>query len=65
VHRRPVDNLDQIFAELGSIVAERAIGVEGPIRENDFSGAFDTPDEARHRTEVCCPIFRTTTGVQP
>jgi len=40
-------------------VAERAIGVQGPIREAYLVGALDTADEARHRTEVCWPVFQT------
>jgi hypothetical protein len=35
-------------------------GVEGPIREYYLVTPRDTPDESRHRTEVCWPIFRTT-----
>jgi DNA-binding transcriptional MerR regulator len=49
VHRGTFEDLDQTFAALGAAVAERAIGVNGPIREN-----YLTPD----RTEVCWPVFR-------
>jgi DNA-binding transcriptional MerR regulator len=44
------------YGALGTVVAERAIGVDGPIREyypDGFSGA------APHRTEICWPVFRT------
>jgi DNA-binding transcriptional MerR regulator len=59
VHRGPFADLDRTYALLGTYVAERAIGIEGPIRENYLVSAADTPDEAQHRTEVCWPIFRT------
>jgi hypothetical protein len=44
------------------VVAERAIGVDGPLREYYLSGFADTDDETRHRTEVCWPVFRTAIG---
>ena len=43
----------------GGQVAERAIGVEGPIREYYLVGFAHTDDEREHRTEVCWPVFRT------
>jgi DNA-binding transcriptional MerR regulator/effector-binding domain-containing protein len=58
VHRGSFEDLDQTFGALGAAVAERAIGVQGPIRENYLVGAFDTPDETRHRTEICWPVFQ-------
>ena len=46
-------------AYVGStIVAERAIGIEGPIREY-FLVPFTEPDLSRHRTEICWPVFQT------
>jgi hypothetical protein len=39
-------------------VAQRAIGVQGPIRENYLVGALDTPDETKRRTEICWPVFQ-------
>jgi len=60
VHAGPVDDIDRTYAALGTVVAERAIGVEGPIRENYVVGAFDTHEESRHRTEICWPVFQTT-----
>jgi DNA-binding transcriptional MerR regulator len=59
VHHGAFDDLDQTYGALGVAVAERAIGVQGPIRENYVVGAADTPDETRHRTEVCWPVFQT------
>ena len=63
VHAGPVDDIDRTYAALGAAVAERAIGIQGPIREDYVVSAFDTPDEARHRTEIGWPVFQTTTAV--
>jgi DNA-binding transcriptional MerR regulator len=60
LHEGPFGDLDLTYAELGSYVAAREIGVDGPIREYYLVGPDDTDDEARHRTEVCWPVFRTT-----
>jgi DNA-binding transcriptional MerR regulator len=59
VHVGPFEDLDQTYGALGIAVAQRAIGVQGPIRENYLVGAADTPDPTRHRTEVCWPVFQT------
>jgi len=53
----PTDS-DQTYGALGTIVAERAIGIEGPIREY-FLVPFTEPDLSRHRTEICWPVFQT------
>jgi DNA-binding transcriptional MerR regulator len=58
VHHGSFEDLDQTFGALGAEVAERAIGVQGPIREDYVVGAFDTPDSSQHRTDVCWPVFR-------
>jgi DNA-binding transcriptional MerR regulator len=58
VHVGPFEDLDQTYGALGIEVAQRAIGVQGPIRENYVVGASDTPDPTRHRTEVCWPVFQ-------
>ncbi|HEU4543823.1 MAG TPA: MerR family transcriptional regulator [Jiangellaceae bacterium] len=60
VHKGEFANLDQTYGALGTYVAEREIGVDGPIREHYLVTAFDTDDESRHLTEVGWPIFRTT-----
>jgi effector-binding domain-containing protein len=60
VHAGSVDDIDRTYAALGAVVAERAIGVQGPIREDYVVGAADTADESRHRTEICWPVFQTT-----
>ena len=59
VHVGPFEDLDQTYGALGIAVARRAIGVQGPIRENFLVGASDTPDATRHRTEVCWPVVQT------
>jgi DNA-binding transcriptional MerR regulator len=59
IHLGAFEDLDRTFGALGAAVAERAIGVQGPIRENYLVGAFDTPETDRHRTEVCWPVFQT------
>ena len=53
----PADS-DQTYGALGTVVAERAIGVEGPIREY-FLVPFTEPDLSRHRTEIAWPVFQT------
>jgi DNA-binding transcriptional MerR regulator len=60
VHSGSLEDIDRTYAALGTVVAERAIGVPGPIREDYVIGAYDTPDEDRHRTEICWPVFQTT-----
>jgi DNA-binding transcriptional MerR regulator len=59
-HRGGLANLDRTYGALGTYVAEREIGLPGPIREVYVVSALDTEDESRHVTEVCWPIFRTT-----
>jgi DNA-binding transcriptional MerR regulator len=60
VHAGSVDDIDRTYAALGAAVAQRAIGVQGPIREDYVVGAADTPDEEQHRTEIGWPVFQTT-----
>jgi DNA-binding transcriptional MerR regulator/effector-binding domain-containing protein len=62
LHEGSLADLDRTFAALGTFVLERAIAVEGPIREYYLVTAFDTPDESEHRTEVAWPIFQTSAG---
>jgi DNA-binding transcriptional MerR regulator len=49
---------EEIYGRLGTMVAERAIGVDGPIREY-YLVPFTEPDLSRHRTEICWPVFQT------
>ena len=62
VHAGPFSDMDRTYGSLGIHVAERAIGVAGPIREHYLVSFRDTPDEPRHRTEVCWPVFATMAG---
>lgn len=59
LHRGPFSDLDQTFGALGTFVFERAIAVDGPIREYYVVSPFDTSDEASLQTEVAWPIFQT------
>jgi effector-binding domain-containing protein len=61
VHEGAPDDIDRTYGALGTAVAERAIGVDGPIREYYLVGFADTDDETRHRTEICWPVFLTGT----
>jgi DNA-binding transcriptional MerR regulator/effector-binding domain-containing protein len=61
VHEGVADDIDRTYGALGTAVAERAIGVDGPIREYYVVGFADTADETLHRTEVCWPVFLTGT----
>ena len=60
VHRGSHADLDQTYGALGTYVAEREIGVDGPIREHYLVTEFDADDESSHVTEVCWPVFQTT-----
>lgn len=59
VHHGAFGDLDQTYSALGTYVAEREIGVDGPIRELYLVTPFDTSDESEYVTEVCWPVFRT------
>ena len=56
-HEGSFEDLDRAYGALGTVVASRGIGVEGPIRERYLVGPFDTDDESGYRTEVCWPVF--------
>jgi hypothetical protein len=62
VHHGPLADIGQTYGTLGSYVAEREIGVDGPIREHYVVTAADTSDESRHVTAVCWPVFQTSHG---
>jgi DNA-binding transcriptional MerR regulator/effector-binding domain-containing protein len=57
VHQGAFGELDQAYGTLGTFVAEREIGVQGPIREHYLVSFGQTDDESLHRTEVCWPVF--------
>jgi DNA-binding transcriptional MerR regulator len=61
VHEGSVEDLDRTYAALGAEVAERVIGVQGPIREYYLTG-LDDPGASTNRVEVCWPVFRTAGG---
>jgi DNA-binding transcriptional MerR regulator len=58
VHDGPLEDVDRTYGALGTAVAERAIGVDGPVREY-YPDGFTV---GRHRTEVCWPVFLTGGG---
>jgi len=60
LHQGAFADLDQTYGALGTYVAERELGIEGPIREYYLVAPWDTDDESAHRTEVGWPIFQTT-----
>jgi DNA-binding transcriptional MerR regulator/effector-binding domain-containing protein len=62
VHEGAFSEIDRTYGALGEVVAERAIGVDGPIREYYLVSSVDTDDVGKHRTEVCWPVFRTGAG---
>ena len=61
VHDGPPQDADRTYAALGTAVAERAIGVDGPIREY-YPDGFDVVKP--HRTEICWPVFLTGADAQ-
>jgi DNA-binding transcriptional MerR regulator/effector-binding domain-containing protein len=62
VHYGSHGDLDQTYGALGTYVAEHEIGVDGPIREHYLVTEFDTEDESGYVTEVCWPVFHTTSA---
>jgi DNA-binding transcriptional MerR regulator len=59
LHSGPAGDIDQTYGALGTVVAERAIGVEGPIREYYLTPLQPPGHDDDHRTEICWPVFRT------
>jgi DNA-binding transcriptional MerR regulator len=59
LHEGAFADIDRTYGALGTVVAERAIGTGGPIREYYLVSSVDTDDEREHRTEVCWPVFLT------
>lgn len=59
LHEGDLGDSDRTYGALGSVVAERAIGVDGPIREYYLAGPGDNGDESKRRTEICWPVFLT------
>ena len=65
VHRGTLADVDQTYGALGIYVAERELGVDGPIREHYLVTQFDTQNEADLVTEVCWPVFHTAPASRP
>jgi DNA-binding transcriptional MerR regulator len=59
VHRGSHDDVDRSYGALASYVSQRALAVDGPIRERYLVGRHDTPNQTRWRTEIGWPIFDT------
>jgi len=59
VHNGSHADIDRAYGALAAHVAERALSVDGPIRERYLVGGHDTDDEQEWRTEIGWPIFRT------
>jgi len=58
-HRGSHDDLDRSYGALATYVSERALAVDGLIREYYLVGPHDTDDESAWRTEIGWPIFDT------
>jgi DNA-binding transcriptional MerR regulator len=56
LHDGPAEDVDRTYGALGTAVAERAIGVDGPIREY-YPDGFDSDP---YPMEICWPVFLTT-----
>jgi effector-binding domain-containing protein len=54
VHDGPDSRIDETYAALGTYVAERGIGADGPVRERYLAGALDDP--APLLTEIAWPV---------
>jgi DNA-binding transcriptional MerR regulator len=59
VHAGSHADIDRSYGALATYVSDRALGVDGPIRERYLVGRLDTDDESAWRTEIGWPIFHT------
>jgi effector-binding domain-containing protein len=59
VHAGSHVDVDRSYGALATYVSDRALGVDGPIRERYLVGPLDTANEDAWRTEIGWPIFRT------
>ena len=62
VHAGSYRDFDLAYGALATHVAQHAITVDAPIREYFLVGPQDTRDETAWRTEICWPVFHTTTA---
>jgi DNA-binding transcriptional MerR regulator len=59
VHNGSHTDVDRAYGALATYVSDRALAVDGPIRERYLVGRLDTADEGAWRTEIGWPIFHT------
>jgi DNA-binding transcriptional MerR regulator len=59
VHRGSHVDIDRAYGSLAAYVSERALGVEGPIRERYLVGHHNSDNATEWRTEISWPIFHT------
>jgi DNA-binding transcriptional MerR regulator len=59
VHDGAHTDIDVAYGTLATYVSDRAIGVDGPIRERYVVSRLDTVDETAWSTEIGWPIFHT------
>ena len=57
VHSGPHTDIDRAYGSLAAYVTERALAIDGPIRESYLVGRHHTADETAWRTEIGWPIF--------
>ena len=62
-HQGTFEGLDLSYGALAAHVADRELGVDGPIREYYTVADIDTPDSSAWQTEIGWPIF--STGERP
>jgi DNA-binding transcriptional MerR regulator len=59
VHSGSHVDIDRAYGALAAYVSERALGVDGPIRERYLVGHHNSEKMTKWRTEVAWPIFHT------
>jgi DNA-binding transcriptional MerR regulator len=59
VHAGSHADVDRSYGALATYVSDRALGVDGPIRERYLVGRLETAEEGAWRTEIGWPIFQT------
>jgi DNA-binding transcriptional MerR regulator len=59
IHEGTFRDIDRTYGALGAWVAERELGVEGPIREYHTVTSAEPGQEGAPRTEVGWPVFQT------
>ncbi len=65
VHAGSHDDIDRAYGALATYVAERAISMEGPVRETYTVGLRETADPRAWSTEIGWPIFHPGVPVAP